>query len=113
MKHLIVILLLALVGCTATPQGPPTEENVIVGEVDVETVPFISWDRECGEPGDGWMPFGEGLQPPHCDQYYYMIDGDKGLVCGPPDCASSYELMAMYRHLIGLILAQGTTMQEG
>ena len=71
------------------------------------------WGRECGDPGDGWMMVDERYQPDmDCGIFYYYIDGDKGCICGPPECTTAAQLSDMYRWLTRYMAHLGTQMHE-
>lgn len=132
-KHLAygaVLTLLALAGlsgCGDNTAAPVPAEETITVEVVVYPVAgydniyfvdsadlhgVIPVDRECGDPGDGWQLVPD--QPnPDCGIYYYQVVEGKGLICGPPDCATNQQMRDMYDWLIRYMLHMGFIPTEG
>ena len=125
---LTLLAIAGLYGCGDNVTTAPTAaEETITVEVTVYPVAgydniyfvdsadmlgLISKGRECGDPGDGWQPV-PGQPNPECGLFYYMVDGGKGLICGPPECATTPQMREMYDWLIRYMLHMGLIPQEG
>lgn len=118
-QHLLIALAIAVpatqIGCGTQPSD---EQEFYQGEIynvaGFEGVYVINdpglYDRICGDEDDGWNEMPDRLQPAGCGTYYYMvIDGNKGVICGPDDCDISWrEMMDMYSWLAELIAGFST-----